>query len=220
LTIAIIVDNGEPLLEKCIESLRNQTERARIIIVGGDKTDYELAKSLADEVYGPITSSIGDARVYGVLKAKGEIIISCDSDTIYPPNYVETMVKGLEEHDFVKAVTAEPADGWSDNPVRNFLILFEQRIYPYIPYEHSIAFKKQAFLNEKLHEINFCMHREDIAIHMMRKMIPVIPLDIACYTRMPTNWVIEFFTYGLPVMSAPMIALSPCVNYLLGFALK
>jgi len=198
---AIVVDNGEPLLEKSVESLRDQTERVhRIIIVGGDKTDYELAKAIADEVYGPVTKSIGDARVYGVLKANDEIIISCDSDSIYPPEYVEVCVRELKEHDFVHAKNAEPVDGYSDNPIKNTLILFEQTIYPYIPYEHSLAFRRSAFLANDLHKIDFKIHREDIAIHMLRKLIPFVPIDITCYTRLPTNWVVEASTV-LPLLS-------------------
>ncbi len=84
----VCVDNGEPNLEWSIKSLRDQTVRANIVIAAGPKTDVELAKSLADYVVGPI-SGIGRARVTAILKYGDDVIVSCDSDTIYDPRYIE-----------------------------------------------------------------------------------------------------------------------------------
>jgi len=206
---AVVVDNGEPLLEKSIESLRDQTERVnKIIVVGGDKTDYELARAIADEVYGPITKSIGDARVCGILKAEDEIILSCDSDTIYPPEYAEICVTELREHEFVKASRAEPVDGYSDNPLRNALIMLEQQFYPFVYYEHSLAFRKSAFLSYGLHEFEFQCKYQDIGYPLMlTKLVPVIPIeDLMCYTRLPTRWWTDvLYAQGVPIMMASSI---------------
>jgi len=140
----VVVDNGEPQLEACLNSLRDQTVKTRIVVVGGPETDYELAKSLADEVYGPI-KGIGNARVHGVLKADSEFILSCDGDTIYYPDYAEQAMNALVEHDFIKAGTVYPQ---RKTPLGDLEIKVS---YPIIPYEHILAFRRSAFIVNGLH---------------------------------------------------------------------
>ena len=202
---AVVVDNGEPLLEKCLESLRDQTERVEIIVVGGDKTDYELAKSLADEVYGPITTSIGDARVYGILKANGEVILSCDSDTIYLPNYAETAMRELQKRGFVRAGTILPH---KPNPLGLWEIKY---LYPIVPYEHTLAFRKSAFISHGLHEIKFRLKREDLAVHLAWRGMLIPPIkEMVLRTRVPTKFV-ENCSKLIPsatIASLPITAIS------------
>jgi len=92
---AVCVDNGEPTLEQCIQSLRNQTVKVRVVVATGPKTNMELAKSLADAVIGPF-DKIGVARVTAILKHGDDVIVSCDSDSIYDPHYVEYALEDLK----------------------------------------------------------------------------------------------------------------------------
>ena len=135
----VCVDNGEPNLEWCVKSLRDQTVRAKIVIAAGPRTNIELAKSLADYVVGPI-GGIGRARVTAILKYGDDVIVRCDSDTIYDPHYIEYALDDLRFTNAVRAGTIYPlspsVEGW-----------FEALLTPFIPYEYALAFKKQYLLS-------------------------------------------------------------------------
>ena len=81
---AICVDNGEKLLERCIQSLRNQSVPIQIVIASGPKTSLELASKLVDKVHPPV-AGIGRARVQAILAASTPYILSCDSVPGYTP---------------------------------------------------------------------------------------------------------------------------------------
>ena len=180
----IVVDNGEPQLEASLKSLRDQTVKTHIIVVGGPKTDYELAKSLADEVYGPI-KGIGKARVYGVLKADSEFILSCDSDTVYFPDYAEQATYALIEHDFVKAGTVYPR---RKTPLGDLEIAIS---YPIIPYEHILAFRKSAFIVNDLHTFDYKHPRWDIGVPIVAKLIPVARIsEMKAVVNVPTRYAV------------------------------
>jgi glycosyltransferase involved in cell wall biosynthesis len=205
---SIVVDNGDELLEKCLDSLANQTERVHTIVVGGPKTDYELAKSMADEVYGPI-NSIGEARVHGVLKTDNDMILSCDSDTLYAPDYAERARQALGRLDFVKAGTV-----YSFEP--HPLAEIERRLfYPVMVYGHGLAFKKNAFLNHRLHEIPFKYPRDDVERYILVRMIPV-PSDksMVVWTKMPTHYTQVFVSLLAGV--APTMAIAGGLATLIG----
>jgi len=180
----IVVDNGEPQLEACLNSLRDQTVKTRIIVVGGPKTDYELAKSLADEVYGPV-GGIGNARVYGVLKADSEFILSCDGDTIYYADYAEQAMNALVEHDFVKAGTVYPQ---RKTPLGDLEIKVS---YPIIPYEHILAFRRSAFIVNGLHTFDYKHPRWDIGVPIVVKTISVARIpEMKAAVDVPTRYAV------------------------------
>lgn len=180
---AVVVDNGEDLLEDCIWTLRDQTVPPEIILVGGDKTDYALARSSCDKVYGPI-SGIGEARTYGILAAK-EFIISCDSDTLYPSNYVETAYKLLQEYEYVMATRAEPIE-WPDDSIKRVRIFIEQMWYPFMPYDHGLAYRKSAVIRD-LGDQKFIGFWDDVERHIVLSGVLIYPSDEMCvYTRLPS----------------------------------
>jgi len=184
MVVCVVVDNGDPQLEMSLKSLRDQTIKTHIIVVGGPKTDYELAKSLADEVYGPI-KGIGKARVYGVLRADSEFILSCDSDTIYYPDYAEHAMNTLIEHDFVKAGTVYPQ---RKSVLGDLEIMVS---YPIIPYEHILAFRKSAFIVNGLHIFDYKHPRWDIGVPIMVKMIPVARIsEMKAIVNVPTRYAV------------------------------
>jgi len=184
--VAVVVDNGEELLEQSINSLLDQTVRPYIIIASGPKTDFELAESLADEVMEPV-EGMGKARVQAILASYQDYIFSCDSDTIYAPNYVEEGLKFLSSPftltGFVKAGCINPLPDTIDV----YMIAEAWHASIIWPYEFSLAFKRQAFLDFGLHNREY-WGRIDIS-HYVNFPIPSNPFMI-CWTRLPT-WYVE-----------------------------
>jgi hypothetical protein len=177
--VAVLVDNGESLLECSLLSLREQSVRPFIIVSGGPRTDYELARSLADKVLGP-TSGIGRARIKGILESEADCIISADSDTIYWPGYVEAAVQDLQILNAVKAGRIQPFK-WSPSSA------FEATFIPLLPYEFSLAFRKNAFINAGIHREDYSLDKADIGYHVL-KLLPVPDIRMGCTTRLPTYW--------------------------------
>lgn len=110
-TVSIIIAtyNRSNLLKECIESLLAQTHHDLEIIVVDDGSTDDTQATVTEIVqkhnnvryylrphYGaPAT------RNFGLTKATGEFIGFFDSDDLWPPNYIETMVKSLQaNHDF------------------------------------------------------------------------------------------------------------------------
>ena len=138
--VAVVVDNGEPTLARCVGSLRAQTVPIRVVVAAGPKTDLALAKRLADEVYPPI-SGIGRARVNAILNEKCEYVLSCDSDSVYESHYAEYATQDLRGGaKAVKAGVILPLD-WS-NP----LAVCESALSLIPPYEFALAFRRSEFL--------------------------------------------------------------------------
>jgi glycosyltransferase involved in cell wall biosynthesis len=171
----VCVDNGEPNLEWSIKSLRDQTVSANIVIAAGPKTNIELAKSLADYVVGPI-SGIGRARVTAILKYGDDVIVSCDSDTIYDPRYIEYALNDLVYTNSVRAGTIYPlnpsVEGW-----------FEALMTPFIPYEYALAFKKQYLLSRLPRNWESLGSRWDIGWLLLPYAIDT---RMRLWTRLPT----------------------------------
>jgi len=196
---AVVVDNGEPLLERSLLSLHDQTVKPYIIVASGPKTDLELARSLADEVLPP-QSGIGRARVRGILKANSEYVLSCDSDTFYSPTYVEEAVNYLSTFgefgfNFVKAGSIHPHE-------ENVLGRIETLAVMLYPYEFCLAFRKPAFIELGIHECDYSNPRIDIGHYLVTRTITTVNPRMECYTRLPTKFVSDLAEY------APSIVLS------------
>jgi len=181
---AVVVDNGEPDLEECLLSLRDQTVEPYIIVASGPKTDMELAKSLADEVLPP-ESGIGKARVKAILKAESKYILSCDTDTVYYPYYVEAAENSLRRNHFVRGIFYPKDEIGFWNTVEQWLV--------FVPYEFCLAFRKDSFMNLEIHKEDYSNPRQDIGYYIWAKLTPVlIEPTMVCYTRLPTKAVVVF----------------------------
>jgi len=180
---AVCVDNGEPSIGKCIDSLRHQTIPVRVVIASGPKTDLELVKKLGDQVYPPLLG-IGKARVNAILGERDEYIVSCDSDTRYNGNYCELAVQDLRVLGFVKAGMILPAEQPSDVG----LALFEQ-VFSFLgPYEYAIAMRRSAFLGLGVHRMDYdSCPRSDIGLGILRRTILLPDPRMVCWTRLPTK---------------------------------
>ncbi len=77
-------------LQLVVNSLKNQVDKVRIY-----SNDYKPKVEGSNvEVYtGPDYTD--NAKFFWLTHSKG-VYLSCDDDLIYPPNYVETITKGLK----------------------------------------------------------------------------------------------------------------------------
>jgi len=200
---AVVVDNGEPLIDRSIKSLRDQTLKPRILLCGGPKTDFEKARTLADQVIGPL-DGIGKARVQGILEAETDNIVTADSDSLYAPNYCELAEQDLKNLHAVRAGIILPHE-WTDP-----LTLLETSLAWTQPYEFAFAFRKQSFLNTRIQEEDYSYYRTDIGVALQRRLLPILDPRMVVYTRFPTRGA-QIASDYLPSMiggSAPLLALA------------
>lgn len=111
-SVVIPAYNEEKGIAKCLDALVAQKtkERFEVIVVDNASTDNtskivkkyksKLSLRLVEEK----KKGIGQARFAGFSKAKGDIIMSIDADTIAPSRWIDKMVKHFEKKE-VAAVT-------------------------------------------------------------------------------------------------------------------
>ena len=106
-TVSLIGYNEEKRLLACLWSLSEMICKYPVEIIGVDNesTDRtaEIYQATGVPYYTENRHSCGFARLCGLNNAKGKYHINIDSDTLYPPHYVETMVKALEKPEVVAA---------------------------------------------------------------------------------------------------------------------
>ncbi len=117
-TVSVIAYNEERHLLTCLWSLSEMTCRYPIEIIGvnndsKDKT-AEIFERCGVHYYTETQHSCGFARQCGLNHTRGKYHINIDSDTMYPPEYVETMVNALSKPGIVGASSL-----WSYIPDEN-----------------------------------------------------------------------------------------------------
>ncbi len=108
ISVIIPVYNVEKYLEKCVESIINQTYKdIEIILVEDCSTDnsYDICKRLKQK-YPQIVllrneknSGSSASRNKGMAIARGEYLIFTDSDDSVSPNYLKTLHKNIVSYD-------------------------------------------------------------------------------------------------------------------------
>ncbi len=98
-TVAVIAHNEEKRLAACLWSLSEQKCEFPIEIVGVDNNSSDRT-ALVYEKCGisslmETRQSPGWARTKGLENARGKYTVTIDSDTVYPPFYVQTMAREL-----------------------------------------------------------------------------------------------------------------------------
>lgn len=141
-TIAVIAHNEETRLLSCLWSLADTNTKYPIEIIGINNNSIDKTAQIFESIGLPTffeeQKSCGYARRCGLQNAKGEYYICIDSDTMYPPDYIQMMVEVLEKKDVV-AVSAR----WSFIPDKNHS-WFSLKIYELIRDTHLYfqAFKR------------------------------------------------------------------------------
>lgn len=106
-TVSVIGYNEEKHLLACLWSLSNQVCKYPMEIIGVDNDSIDCTAQIFQDTHVPYYTetqhSCGWARSCGLAHAKGKYHINIDSDTLYPPHYVETMVDALKQKNVVGA---------------------------------------------------------------------------------------------------------------------
>lgn len=99
-TVSIPAYNEETTIIQTLASLCNtNTKRPiEIIVINNNSTDRteELVKACGINCILETTQGITPARNTGLKNAKGKYVLSADADTIYPKDWIEEMVKPLD----------------------------------------------------------------------------------------------------------------------------
>jgi cellulose synthase/poly-beta-1,6-N-acetylglucosamine synthase-like glycosyltransferase len=106
ISVVIPTYNEEKNIEKCLQSLCNQTilrDKYEIIIVDGQSKDStrEIAARYADKVILQKSPGVGGARNDGVRITKSPIIATTDADTVLPPDWLERILAAFANKDLV-----------------------------------------------------------------------------------------------------------------------
>lgn len=106
-TVSVIGYNEEKHLVACLWSLSEMKCMYPIEIIGVDNDSRDktadIFRATNIPYYTEKQHSCGFARSCGLAHAKGKYHINIDSDTLYPPHYIETMIETLDKNNVVAA---------------------------------------------------------------------------------------------------------------------
>jgi len=157
ISVVIPAYNEEKYLPKTLESLKNQISpnlNYEIIVVDSGSNDRtaEVAKNYGAIVLKTKKKTPAFARQKGVEKAKGEIIICLDADTMAPRNLLKIISREFEKDQKLVGLTGI-IDGWGGSFWQNFLYKWVNTIFAKLNHllgrygfqGQSFAFRKEAF---------------------------------------------------------------------------
>jgi glycosyltransferase involved in cell wall biosynthesis len=106
-TVSVIAYNEEKNLLACLWSLSDMVCKYPVEIIGvnnnsKDRTEY-IFQQAGIPYFNESRNSCGYARQCGLLNARGRFHVNIDADTLYPPQYVETMTNALLKNGVVAA---------------------------------------------------------------------------------------------------------------------
>lgn len=100
-SVVVVAHNEETRLLSCLWSLSENICRYPIEIIGVNNNSDDRTGKVFEAVgitpYFEEKKSCGYARRCGLNHARGKYYICIDSDTMYPPHYVETMINKLQK---------------------------------------------------------------------------------------------------------------------------
>lgn len=105
ISVIIPVYNAENTIEKCLNSIINQTVQPMEIVVvndGSKDASEEKIKKIQQEhpnikYFYKENSGVAKTRNFGINKARGEYILFIDSDDFIEPNLIETVNKYISQ---------------------------------------------------------------------------------------------------------------------------
>lgn len=170
-------------LRECLESLSHQKHLSEIVVVDGYSTDgsYEYANEHANTVIQE--RGFGRARVRGILEAKHDSIMSCDSDSIYPPHYSEVAEEILS---YWTAGTGPVYPKDPDVPGAKIESSFSSFPKGFV-YEHNCVIDRDAFVRAGLDCLPYFSYF-DIGYAVGLGMDPIFDRRLWCKTRLPTRF--------------------------------
>lgn len=170
ISVIVPVYNVEEYLEKCLNSLVNQTLKDIEIIVVNDGSpdnsqqiiDKYAKKYKNIKAYSKPNGGLSDARNFGIQKATGEYIIFIDSDDYVAPEMLEKMYKKAmdDKLDIVVCnsinvypngveVIVKSNNNYSEDTVKNYLLappmavirLYKKELFDTIKFKKGIYYE-------------------------------------------------------------------------------
>lgn len=118
-SVVVIAHNDESRLFSCLWSLSDNICNYPIEIIGVNNNSVDRTPDVFEAVgitpFMEEQKSCGYARRCGLENARGKYYICIDSDTIYPPNYIQILIDNLERKGVVAVSTL-----WSFIPQENY----------------------------------------------------------------------------------------------------
>ena len=203
LSIVIPVYNVEQYLEKCVNSIINQTyKNLEIILVDDGATDSsgkmcdELAKSdNRIKVYHKKNGGLSDARNYGVERATGKYIGFVDSDDYIDEEMYEKLYEAIKKEDV-------------DVAECNLKIIYSDRIELFTEKDYYKVCSKKEYLEEYLKIENI----------FGSACVRLIKSDVAKKIKFPVGKIYEdtYYAYDLiEKVDRYVIMNDPYYNYLM-----
>lgn len=108
-SIIIPIYNGRDFIKKCLDSVMMQTyQNIEVIAIDDGSSDNSLkilreyaADNPSIKVFGKKNQGAASARNDGLKKATGEYVLFVDIDDYMDSDYVEKLVDGIEDNDFL-----------------------------------------------------------------------------------------------------------------------
>jgi glycosyltransferase involved in cell wall biosynthesis len=198
--------NEELFIERTLQSLEDQnvltenpTSFEKILIDSNSEDEtVAIAEDYGWKVYQAPRGKL-TARHLGFEKAKGEIVVSVDADTFYPPNYLNLLLRWFKQPDVVGVVTprlVDPTENLALSYVSTWMTLMD--IGPLLAGGmrapgQSMALYKQAYfdvggfnLNINQRNLHEMVREEEIAFAMKLRRLGRLPVDwqAPCFTSM------------------------------------
>lgn len=109
-TVIIPAYNEEKYIQKCLDSLKNQTlENFEIIVVDDGSTDStrQIASKLGVKVTSLTHGGPGRAKNYGARIASGKILVFLDADMFVEKSYLKKIIKPIIERKCIATYTTQ-----------------------------------------------------------------------------------------------------------------
>lgn len=137
-SVVVIAHNEENRIFSCLWSIceNNCHFPIEIIVINNHSTDNteSILKKLGVTYYNEEQKGPGFARQCGLNHAKGKYCVCIDSDTMYPPLYITTMTKALQQKGVMAAYAL-----WSFLPDKHYSqtgLFFYEKLYSPAEYVH------------------------------------------------------------------------------------
>lgn len=200
ISVIIPIYNSAPYLERCINSILNQTFKDfELILVNDGSTDNSglICNEYASfdkriQVFHKINGGAGAARKFGVKQAKGKWIMFCDSDDVLPERSIEFLYKHHEKADIIVGTLEITANNNSKRIFRHKIegILSSENYINALLLNHtsigpvSKLFKKSLFSLESWNDDKDIKNNEDLLMLIVLSLKAekiYIDNNIICY---------------------------------------
>jgi cellulose synthase/poly-beta-1,6-N-acetylglucosamine synthase-like glycosyltransferase len=147
-------------LEASLSSLKEQTvvwsfpDRFEYVFVGCEGVDLDVPERYGYRVLCAPRGKL-NARHLGIVSSSGDIIVAADSDTFYPPNWLNLVLKPFKEPDVV-GVCTPTWQGWLEPLVG----IPKALVFAYKMTGRGSAFRKSAYF--EVGGFNLAVNQENI----------------------------------------------------------